>query len=573
MLATTNHTFLHFSKKLQYNFFSIFPIPDKQSKGFNFIQKKKTVKFLIKQLNILSMYIYSILNMYSYWFLVTYKNNFKIKTNTSIIARVGEANHFSVNNTNLIDTQALVLNNSLKCLSYIKNYTLFYNIFQLKLKPNFTFFPNWHTQNFKLQNTNKELVQVNSFLSTFFNKINFIFIYTLKFIWFFKKKLFFKNNIYLKKYRFKPKKLYFGNYKFISFLNKYYRMNLNFKKKQKSFIFFKKISLFRKNLKKTYALWKTVSSQNKSLKQKFFNLLKTQSTSQKLGINQRNIFSVSSLNKNSFFILQKNKIYFNTKFTFYLCNTQTILLFLLNPWLLKMTFIAQKLNLYLFNKIIKLKCISSKNLFYSNLIPSVDFNMFFLKKISSLFITHKIREDFIPYYYHTLIRFFEHCSGKKFLLQIYPFINQNIQYNYIVRYKIWINRMKSYERRLGHKFFFEEALHIMHISFKLKDSSLFSTWLKAIILRISFWKTRVIFRFLRYLFLIYFQHTFNELKIKGLKIKLKGKISVAGNSRKRTILYKIGQTSHSSLDLRISHTKTTVTTFTGVMGFQVWLFY
>ena len=43
MLATTNHTFLHFSKKLQYNFFSIFPIPDKQSKGFNFIQKKKTV--------------------------------------------------------------------------------------------------------------------------------------------------------------------------------------------------------------------------------------------------------------------------------------------------------------------------------------------------------------------------------------------------------------------------------------------------------------------------------------------------------------------------------------------------
>jgi ribosomal protein S3 len=71
------------------------------------------------------------------------------------------------------------------------------------------------------------------------------------------------------------------------------------------------------------------------------------------------------------------------------------------------------------------------------------------------------------------------------------------------------------------------------------------------------------------LFLVYFQHTFNELKIKGLKIKLKGKISVAGNSRKRTILYRIGQTSHSSLNLRISHSKTTITTFTGVMGFQV----
>ena len=35
--------------------------------------------------------------------------------------------------------------------------------------------------------------------------------------------------------------------------------------------------------------------------------------------------------------------------------------------------------------------------------------------------------------------------------------------------------MKSYERRLGHKFFFEEALHIMHLSFTLRDSVLFSS--------------------------------------------------------------------------------------------------
>lgn len=167
----------------------------------------------------------------------------------------------------------------------------------------------------------------------------------------------------------------------------------------------------------------------------------------------------------------------------------------------------------------------------------------------------------------------EHCSGKKIFIQLYPFLNQNITYDYIVRYKAWITRMKSYERRLGHKFFFEEALHIMHLSFTLRDSILFSSWLKAMILRISFWKTRTIFRFLRYLFLIYFVHIFPELKIKGLKIKLKGKISAAGNSRKRTILYRVGQTSHSKLNLRVSHSKNTINTFTGVMGFQVWLFY
>ena len=46
--------------------------------------------------------------------------------------------------------------------------------------------------------------------------------------------------------------------------------------------------------------------------------------------------------------------------------------------------------------------------------------------------------------------------------------------------------MAYYERRLGHRFFLEEAIHIMHLSFFLKDPKLICSWLKAIILRISF---------------------------------------------------------------------------------------
>ena len=89
------------------------------------------------------------------------------------------------------------------------------------------------------------------------------------------------------------------------------------------------------------------------------------------------------------------------------------------------------------------------------------------------------------------------------------------------------------------------------------------------ILRISFWKTRSIFRFLKYLFFNYFQHVFSDLKVKGLKIRLKGKISAAGNSRKRTILYRIGKTSHSTTSLRVLNEFTTINTFTGVMGFNL----
>ena len=172
-----------------------------------------------------------------------------------------------------------------------------------------------------------------------------------------------------------------------------------------------------------------------------------------------------------------------------------------------------------------------------------------------------------------MVRFIEHVTGRRALVQFYPFVAQGVDQGAAARYRLWMPRMSFYERRLGHRFFLEEAIHIMHLAFSLHDASLFGHWLKAMIKRISFWKTRSIFRFLRYLFQNYFIHVFDDLKIKGLKIKLKGKISAAGNSRKRTILYRVGKTSHSTVSLRVSHESMLVHTFTGVMGFQVWIFY
>jgi len=133
--------------------------------------------------------------------------------------------------------------------------------------------------------------------------------------------------------------------------------------------------------------------------------------------------------------------------------------------------------------------------------------------------------------------------------------------------------MNFYEKRLGHKFFFEESLHILHLGFTLHDPKLVSSWFRSLIKRISFWKTRLIFRFIKYLFQNYFVFIFKDLSIKGFKVKLKGKISAAGNSRKRTILYRKGRTSHTTYSLRVVHESLTINTFTGVLGLQVWIFY
>ena len=59
------------------------------------------------------------------------------------------------------------------------------------------------------------------------------------------------------------------------------------------------------------------------------------------------------------------------------------------------------------------------------------------------------------------------------------------------------------------------------------------------------------FRFFRYLIQNYFPELLTQLQVRGIKIRPKGKISVFGNSRKRTILYWAGVTSHPTTSLRV----------------------
>lgn len=212
--------------------------------------------------------------------------------------------------------------------------------------------------------------------------------------------------------------------------------------------------------------------------------------------------------------------------------------------------------------------------FSSNLIPSIkDFSKKIVKHIYSARLNYVFRENVTPWVYNTLIKFMEFYSGRKIYVDFYSFMDQAIDPRYVVLYKSWMPRFSYYERRLGHRFFLEEALHILHMGFNYQDSKLISSWLKSMIQRISFWKTRFIFRFIKYLFNNYFQYIFQDLGVKGFKIKLKGKISVAGNSRKRCILYRTGRTSHSEHQLKVVHTMDTIVTFTGVLGFQIWIFY
>jgi ribosomal protein S3 len=62
---------------------------------------------------------------------------------------------------------------------------------------------------------------------------------------------------------------------------------------------------------------------------------------------------------------------------------------------------------------------------------------------------------------------------------------------------------------------------------------------------------------------------FDELDVKGIKFRLKGKISVAGNARTRTLLQRTGVTGHATFNNKVMTHLSLVPSFTGVMGLKV----
>ena len=85
----------------------------------------------------------------------------------------------------------------------------------------------------------------------------------------------------------------------------------------------------------------------------------------------------------------------------------------------------------------------------------------------------------------------------------------------------------------------------------------------------SFWKIRLLFRYIKFLVRYIFKPSFSHFGFKGFKLRLKGKISVAGNARSRALFIRVGNPSHSTMGNRVAYDLSYVNTFTGVLGFKL----
>lgn len=109
------------------------------------------------------------------------------------------------------------------------------------------------------------------------------------------------------------------------------------------------------------------------------------------------------------------------------------------------------------------------------------------------------------------------------------------------------------------------------MTMKLKDPFFLANWLVNFFYKMSFWKYKLVFRYLQYILRYFFFSIFDEIHMRGLKFQLKGKVSVAGNGRTRTVFTKIGHTGHSTFRNKILYDLNLIRTFTGVLGFRTWL--
>ena len=81
----------------------------------------------------------------------------------------------------------------------------------------------------------------------------------------------------------------------------------------------------------------------------------------------------------------------------------------------------------------------------------------------------------------------------------------------------------------------------------------------------------MLFRYMQYILRNFFWPYFPDYGIKGLRFQLKGKVSVAGNARKRTVATRIGSLSHATYNYKVLTNLNLLRTFTGVIGFKTWM--
>jgi len=215
---------------------------------------------------------------------------------------------------------------------------------------------------------------------------------------------------------------------------------------------------------------------------------------------------------------------------------------------------------------------NNKNFQYSNVIPQGNTFLFKYKRLVHRdFSSQIIDMRLTNFFFDNISYFLEYCCGKKIMFNNNSFLMTYLEFDERASCALWTPKLRVFRKMLGPRLFLNESLTILYICIKLKDPYLLSAWLLNLFYKISFWKYKLLFRYLYYVLKYFMWNSVAVKYIKGLRFQLKGKVSVAGNARTRTVFTSIGATGNGNLNKRVLTNLNLLKTFTGVISFRTWL--
>jgi hypothetical protein len=169
-----------------------------------------------------------------------------------------------------------------------------------------------------------------------------------------------------------------------------------------------------------------------------------------------------------------------------------------------------------------------------------------------------------------ILKFFKKfISKKKLLIQF--------KQNYI---NIKENRFlfMTFLKKIKHLRFLKETnlkiksfLNLILMSLHSKDATLLKNAISSILEDLPFKKHKRFLYSLKVILRTLAKVFFIQFKCKGLYIKIKGKIGVGGNLKKRKFLFKLGSFSLTSKMQRVNYSNGVIKTYSGILGLEVYL--
>lgn len=209
----------------------------------------------------------------------------------------------------------------------------------------------------------------------------------------------------------------------------------------------------------------------------------------------------------------------------------------------------------------------------SNIYPNYPIVRISTKKTIKLLFDSSENVESTVIYTARLTRFVQNITGKSVFIKLQFGDCGLITMTEFILFLVWAKRIFFFKKTISNVLHIEDSLQIVWVALKTHDTSLFLYWIKNIMTRITSWKHRNFFSYIKYIFATFITPLLSTLNIIGVQLLLKGKISVAGNARTRKIMLKFGNASFTTLAQKVSYSHSTVSTFTGVLGVHIWFFY